>query len=297
MIKDLENLKKYKHFYVDVETTSTSRVYGKIVQIAIKIGSFTFSKYIKHDVYNWNEKTLSFHRSINKDILNKIEEDGISINELEFYLKEFFFHIGIKESDLKEYVLVAHNSHFDKSFIDHLPNNISRLFPEKTADTLKISHYFFKKKLPNFRLSTIVKNLGEYVEEKFLHEAKYDLMLLELLANKLMYFNPPQRLFTVENEKKKHKDMYDKIESFICDISNVYEKYPNGYYHENWYIKEEVFVNELLKHIPSNKVFDFEVDKIRLSNAKKIKKIIPFITEELLNFVFEKIKRQEITND
>lgn len=154
-----EKIKKDSQFVaIDVETTGLSPLYNELIEIsAIKYEGNkkvdTFSTLIKP------KKEISKTITNITGITNKMVSNSPTVEEV---MPKLITFIG-------ENPIVAHNAHFDYSF---LQNNSNMSFSKnRVIDTVALSRKMLPN-LPNHKLNTVARCIG--IQEDGFHRAEFD---------------------------------------------------------------------------------------------------------------------------
>jgi DNA polymerase III subunit epsilon len=201
---------------VDIETTGLQVIEDRITEIAIFI----------HD---GNQVTDQFHSLINPErhlpeYITRLT--GITYEMLVDAPK--FYEVAKKIVEITEgKVFVAHNAHFDYTFVRNEFKNLGYTFQRKTLCTVRLSRKIFSG-FPSYSLGKICNQLGIVIENH--HRAKSDAEATCKLFEILIQKNEKQLNKTIIDHEIKAQSLPPKINH---ETFNALPEAPGVYYFHN----------------------------------------------------------------
>ncbi|MDX1902726.1 MAG: exonuclease domain-containing protein [Thermonemataceae bacterium] len=201
---------------IDIETTGSKPDYDKIIDIAIYL-------------HNGKEIVDTFSSLVNPEryipeFITRLT--GISNEMVENAPK--FYEIAKKIVEFTEgHIFVAHNVHFDYSFVKAEFKNLGFNFQRKTLCTLRLSRKLIPH-LPSYSLGRLCESIG--IDLKDRHRANGDAEATAKLFTKLVQINKEQIENDVIEEEVKFPTLPPKIKRE--QVSALPEEVGVYYFHD-----------------------------------------------------------------
>lgn len=260
------NIKEETYIVFDLETTSLNPRFGEIIEFgAIKVKKGNVIE--KYQFFIKPSSPISSFTTQLTGITQDMIVQKAKLNELE----------GIKRiiEIFKDYTLVAHNAHFDISFINEklFQYNLDPL-NNQVIDTLSLSKFIIEI-ANNYRLETISKKFGIMYDPSVAHRADYDANVLQKIWNLFIDWLYKRDIFTFEQ--------LDKI-----DVPHIHNK---KFTHDLIiYAKNQKGLKELFKLISLSLTKNFyNGPKLFLEKLEKSKNLLfapASINSKLIDLMF-----------